>query len=136
MTEDREFTISERVEGVLFGDIRHREGNFEAVAADVLRMSQAEVDEALAKEKKIDLTEAHMNQFNKSPRPPKTKVLSSRQLPSRLPVQLTCIAYLLLDKAHAPGWMWGAAGVLLSILWASAIRSLFTEEPTELHELK
>ena len=40
-------TISERVEASLYGDVYHRDGDFESVAADVLGMTQDEVDEAL-----------------------------------------------------------------------------------------
>lgn len=44
-------TIAERVEASLYGDVKHREGDFEAVAADVLGISQAEVDAELARER-------------------------------------------------------------------------------------
>ena len=49
--EDRRLTIAERVEGHLYGDICHREGDFESIAADILKMSQSEVDEALRLER-------------------------------------------------------------------------------------
>jgi hypothetical protein len=43
-------TIRQRVEATLYGDCLDREGNFEAVAADVLGMTQEEVDKALIEE--------------------------------------------------------------------------------------
>lgn len=46
--------ISERVEAALFGDIRHREGDFESVAADVLGLPQAQIDELLRAEKSAE----------------------------------------------------------------------------------
>lgn len=48
---NRDMTVREMVEATLFGDIRHRDGNFEAVAADVLHKSQEEIDKLLAEEK-------------------------------------------------------------------------------------
>lgn len=44
-------TIAEKVEAALFGDVKHRGGDFLSVAADVLKMSQADVDAALAAER-------------------------------------------------------------------------------------
>ena len=43
-------TIAERVEATLFGDCGRRDGNFLSVAAEVLGISQAEVDAELARE--------------------------------------------------------------------------------------
>lgn len=40
-------TISERVEATLFGDVRHRDGDFLSVAAEVLSLTQDEVDVAV-----------------------------------------------------------------------------------------
>jgi hypothetical protein len=47
-------TVAERVEATLFGDCKHREGDFEAVAADVLKIPQEEVDRLLAAEVTVD----------------------------------------------------------------------------------
>jgi hypothetical protein len=47
-----ELTIEERVEAHFYGDVRHREGDFLCVAAEILGMTQEEVDAAVAAEKK------------------------------------------------------------------------------------
>jgi hypothetical protein len=44
-------TVAQEVEATLYGDCRNREGNFLVVATDVLKVSQQEIDERLAKEK-------------------------------------------------------------------------------------
>ena len=50
----RGMTIAEKVEATLYGNCRHRDGDFLAVAADVLKMTQAEVDAAVAAENSCD----------------------------------------------------------------------------------
>jgi hypothetical protein len=43
----------------------------------------------------------------------KRKVIHKKNLPVHLPLSLTIALYLLLDRSNAPGWVWGALGVLL-----------------------
>lgn len=43
-------TIRQRVEAYCYGTIRNREGDFESIAAEVLGMTQEEVDAEIAKE--------------------------------------------------------------------------------------
>ncbi len=50
----------------------------------------------------------------------KKKVIARRNLPIRFPLSITALAYLFLDKFNAPGWIWGAAGVVVLIYWAVA----------------
>jgi hypothetical protein len=47
-------TVAERVEATLFGDCRHRDGDFEAVAAEVLGVPQYEIDRMLRMERALD----------------------------------------------------------------------------------
>jgi hypothetical protein len=65
----------------------------------------------------------------------KPKVIASKQLPSRLPTVATIAWFLLLDRFHAPGWLWGAMGVLFAIFWGGAIYAMYVQEPVELKEL-
>lgn len=65
-----------------------------------------------------------------------TKVIKLNQLPSRLPIVQTIAWGLLLDRFHAPAWLWGAMGVLFLIVWIGAIVAMWTETPIELKELK
>lgn len=45
------------------------------------------------------------------------RVIAPRNLPSRAPLVLTLIAWLFLDRFRAPGWVWGATGAFLLLLW-------------------
>ncbi len=59
------------------------------------------------------------------------KVLKREYLPSRLPFLSTAVWWLLLDRLGAPGWAWGASGVLLALFWGVVIFALWhTEEVT------
>lgn len=57
----------------------------------------------------------------------KRPVFAHRNLPTRLPVSWTAIAYLLLDRVDAPGWAWGVTGTLIISLWILAIVAIGTE---------
>lgn len=59
-------------------------------------------------------------------------VISRKNLPVKFPVSSTVIAFLLLDKFNAAGWVWGAFGVLFFIIWACAIFLLVTEEDVDI----
>jgi hypothetical protein len=45
------------------------------------------------------------------------KVISGENLPMRMPLYATLLAWLVLDKVQAPGWLWGAIGLALVLLW-------------------
>lgn len=51
----------------------------------------------------------------------KSKVISYKNLPARLPWLSTAVAYLFLDKFNAVGWVWGMVITLFSILWILCI---------------
>lgn len=61
-----------------------------------------------------------MNRSN--PRP----VIAFKNLPSRMPLVLTLLAWLVLDRFHAPGWVWGATGFFVVLLWTTWIHDLST----------
>lgn len=44
--------ILERVEALLYGNVYHRDGDFESIAAEVLGMTQQQVDEELKLEER------------------------------------------------------------------------------------
>lgn len=62
----------------------------------------------------------------------KHKVFDRKQLPAHLPLLSTMVAYLMLDKFNAVGWVWGCVGTVYAILWLGSIISLLTEEPIDL----
>lgn len=62
-------------------------------------------------------------------------VLSHRQLPSRLPIWSTLVAWLVLDRLQAPQWVWGAATVLFVAIWVGSINSICNETQATLSEL-
>jgi hypothetical protein len=67
----------------------------------------------------------------------KQKVVARKQLPAYPPVSLTLAIGLTLDRLHAPGWVWGAIGVYVVLVWIGWIVCfLFRDDPTELKELQ
>jgi hypothetical protein len=63
------------------------------------------------------------------------KVIKLNQLPARLPFIPTIAWGLLLDRFHAPGWLWGAIGVLFLVFWIIAIIAMCIQDPIKLKEL-
>lgn len=55
-------------------------------------------------------------------------VLPVSVLPTRLPIGLTAIVYLILDRFDAPGWVWGVVGTVMALLWIGAIGLRLSEE--------
>ena len=64
------------------------------------------------------------------------KVVARKNLPSKLPIGMTATAYLLMDRFHVAGWIWGAAGVILLFFWAAAIYHVWNETPVEIFDGK
>ena len=60
------------------------------------------------------------------------KVLHERNIPTRLPFWTTVTLGLLLDRAHAPAWLWGAATMLVLIVWGVAVYAMLHEQKVEL----
>lgn len=63
------------------------------------------------------------------------KVIAGKNLPMRLPIGLSILLWLLLDRLGAPSWAWGCVGTMLAIIWAVSIYAVFTQESVELKEL-
>lgn len=64
------------------------------------------------------------------------KVIAHRHVPTRLPVCWTVLAYLVLDRFHAAGWVWASAAVLIILHWAISIILMKVETPVDLAELR
>ena len=61
----------------------------------------------------------------------KKKVIPYKSLPARLPGWATVVLWLWLDRIKAPGWLWGAAVVLMAIFWIRSIAEWFQQKETE-----
>lgn len=60
------------------------------------------------------------------------KVVSWKSMPSRLPINMSVVVWLVLDRLKPPGWVWGACGAVLLIVWVASIISMCREEGTEI----
>lgn len=63
-------------------------------------------------------------------------VIHIKNLPTRLPIQSTAIAYLLLCQFHVPEWVRGATWTIFVILWIFSICAMASEKYTTLEELR
>lgn len=64
------------------------------------------------------------------------KVVSFKQLPSQLPTTGTAVWLLVLDRLHAPGWVWGVVITLLVLIWIIVIVMMIKKQQVELRELQ
>jgi hypothetical protein len=62
----------------------------------------------------------------------KQKVLHPRNLPTRPPLTVTAVVWLLLDRLHAPGYAVGAIWTFVGFLWVAFIVGLFNEEMVDM----
>lgn len=58
-------------------------------------------------------------------------VINSRNMPARLPLFQTLTTALALDHWHAPGWLWGALGVVFLVIWIASISDVLNTEELE-----
>ena len=66
----------------------------------------------------------------------KPKVIALKNLPMRPPITSTIAWFLLLDKFHAPGWLWGVMGTFFAFAWLVTVVVIWAQCPTELSELR
>lgn len=59
------------------------------------------------------------------------KTIKYSNIPTSLPLTPTATLYLLMDKFHSPQWLWGAIGLLVLVVWISAIYNIATEESVD-----
>jgi hypothetical protein len=62
----------------------------------------------------------------------KRLTLAGANLPMRMPLLLTLVTGLLLDRFHAPLWAWSALGMLLLFVWLVWIIDVQTRTNVEL----
>lgn len=60
------------------------------------------------------------------------KVISRKNLPSRLPIGSTMFYLLCLDYFQAPQWLWGVTCTILVVVWIGTIIDLIREESTDI----
>lgn len=60
------------------------------------------------------------------------KKIDRKNLPFRLPVYETLVAYLMLDRFPVRGWVWGAVGTIFVALWISILHELATSEEVDI----
>tara|TARA_R110002020_G_C16275085_1_gene771393 strand:+ start:345 stop:629 length:285 start_codon:yes stop_codon:yes gene_type:complete len=65
----------------------------------------------------------------------KGKVISTKNLPSRLPIWSSITAALALDYWKAPEWLIGAVGLFFLLGWVLIIISRLKEEEIDLFEM-
>jgi hypothetical protein len=61
-------------------------------------------------------------------------VIKKSNLPTRLPVLLTAVVYLLLDRFHPADWVWGAVGAVFVLVWIGAFVAWFKEDEVDIFE--
>lgn len=59
------------------------------------------------------------------------QVIDYENLPPRLPLVSTIVAYLFLAHLDAAGWVWGVIGTFFALLWLGSVYSLFTVEKVD-----
>jgi len=62
-------------------------------------------------------------------------VIKRSNLPIRLPIFPTAVAFLLLDRFHAVGWVWGAVGTVFLLAWIGIFVAWVKEDEVELDGL-
>lgn len=60
------------------------------------------------------------------------RVISRECLPTRLPIVGTVVWWLLMERVNAPGWLWGALGFGMVLVWIAAFVRIFKEKRTKL----
>lgn len=62
----------------------------------------------------------------------KKTVISFKNLPMRMPLSFTALWALVLDRLNAPGYVWGAVGVLMLAIWFAWIHDVIQREEREI----
>lgn len=65
----------------------------------------------------------------------KQKVISRKNLPTKIPLVTILLAYLFLDKFNAPQWLWGVVITVLSICVIVCIVAMCNEESIDIKNL-
>ena len=62
----------------------------------------------------------------------KRKVISTKNMPTILPLWPSLLTVLAMDYWNAPRWLWGAIGTFFVISWVAAIYDVWTAESEEI----
>lgn len=62
----------------------------------------------------------------------KKRVISRKNLPKRIPLYQAMVAYLMLDKFNASGWVWGVVGTIFFLVTIVSFHDIMTEDEVEL----
>ena len=69
--------------------------------------------------------------------PTKTKkVISTKNLPRKMPLHLTLTLWLVVKVFNAPEWIWGALGLLLVIAWVGWVHTVVNDKEEEVDIFK
>ena len=63
------------------------------------------------------------------------KTIKYDNLPQKLPIVSTAVAYLILDKFQAHSFVWGIIGTMFFIFWAVSIINLIISEQVDVFEV-
>lgn len=58
----------------------------------------------------------------------KRPVIKRASISTGMPLLSSMVAWLMLDRFHAPGYVWGIVGTLYAIVWIAFICSFFAED--------
>lgn len=61
----------------------------------------------------------------------KKRVVAYKYLPTKFPISLTALAWLILDRLHADGFAQGITWTLVAICWIAAIVGTIQEQDSE-----
>ena len=64
----------------------------------------------------------------------KKKTIAAHNLPPRLPLYGSLVAWLVLDRLVAPGWVWGVVGTLFGLIWIVMIVEVIRWEPVDIFD--
>jgi hypothetical protein len=60
------------------------------------------------------------------------KVIHPKNLPSKLPLLLTAVAWLMLDRLQPAGWVHGVVYTIIAILWIISIVGMVREQQLDI----
>ena len=59
------------------------------------------------------------------------KVVSGKNLPIHSPLVPSLVAWLVMDKLDAAGWVWGAVGFMFLLIWIVFVYDFFDRDEQE-----
>ena len=59
------------------------------------------------------------------------KVITRKNLPTKLPFWLTVVTYMALDMYNAPPALWAGVGVFFTVYWIGVLMAIWQEDETD-----